>query len=393
MTKRLRVVIAGGGIGGLTLAAALRRTGHEVVVLERAPALRPVGAGILLAINALMALRRVGTADRVMAVGQPVERAEVRDFRGALLQSTHFDALRQEVGVPALAFYRAELHDALLGALPPDAVQLGREVIGYEQHNGRVRARLSDGTTEEGDLLVGADGLRSKVREGVVGPTPLLYSGQTSWRAVTGPNDLLAPGTSVESWGPGRRFGMVSLSGGRTYWYAVADAPQGEQDAPGVRGTLLDAYRGWHVPITQLLELTDEASIFRTDLHDRAPVPKWSQGRVTLLGDAAHPMTPNMGQGACQAIEDALVLSDALVISSTIEDALRRYEERRIARTSRMVVQSRRIGRISQWDNPVGRWARNKALRMVPERAMVKQMRKLLLTPDVMAPSPPPATR
>jgi 2-polyprenyl-6-methoxyphenol hydroxylase-like FAD-dependent oxidoreductase len=389
MGKR-RVVVAGAGIGGLALAGALRRIEDDVVVLERVPDLRPIGAGIVLGANAILALRRMGLGDEVVPAGAPLETAQIRDWRGRVIQSSPLGALSREMGAPTIAFHRAELHEALLRAASADTVRLGCEVTGVGGDARRATATLADGTVEDGDLVVGADGLHSRVRERLLGPTPLVYSGQTSWRGVTGPVDLLEAGTSIESWGPGRRFGMVALAGRRVYWFAVADAAPGATDRPeSVRDDLALAYRGWHEPVTRVIEATSPDAIIRTDIFDRDPVARWTRDRVTLLGDAAHPMTPNLGQGAGQAVEDALVLCEALARSSSIDDALRAYERKRIPRTTRVVADSRELGRLAHWRHPAARWLRNQALRMIPPRAVEARLRRLLLTSDVLA-SPPP---
>ena len=167
------------------------------------------------------------------------------------------------------------------------------------------------------------------------------------------PFDLgrLTPG---ETWGRGRRFGQWGMAGGRAYWYATAERARGPgRPAPGPQAGLLDLFRGWHAPIEALIEATEEAAILRNDVYDRPPLRRWSVGRVTLLGDAAHPMTPDLGQGACQAIEDAVILADCLAGSEDIAAALRAYESRRIPRTSRVVRESRRAGTIAQWSNPL----------------------------------------
>jgi len=373
-----RVVVAGAGIGGLTLAAALLRRGVDVVVLERVPEVRPVGAGIVLAVNATRALERVGLAEAIRAAGSELRQSEIRDRDGQVIQSVRLSEVFADTSLPTLAFHRAELHDALLAAAG-DTVRLGCEVTEVGESQGRAFARLKGGTVEEGDLVVGADGLHSKVREALVGETPLVYSGQTSWRGITPPVDLVAEGTSIESWGPGRRFGMVALSGRRVYWFAVADAPAGGVDQAEALGAELQrAYEGWHAPIRRVLDATPVEAILRTDIHDRDPVPSWSRGRLTLLGDAAHPMTPNLGQGACQAVEDAVALADALEGAPSIEEALRAYEARRVPRTRRFVLESRRFGSVSHWRHPLTRWARNSLLRAIPPRVVAARFREML---------------
>jgi 2-polyprenyl-6-methoxyphenol hydroxylase-like FAD-dependent oxidoreductase len=378
------VLIAGAGIGGLTAAIALRRAGFDVSVFERAAELRPVGAGIALAANAILGLRRLGSADQIAEVGQPVRSLALKEASGREITSSDLSPLEEALGAPTLAFHRAELHQALLGELGPGVVQLGYAVTSFEEKDGVVRVQLADGSTREGVALIGADGLHSVVRRQLFGDTPLRYWGQTSWRGVTSPGELVLQGSTSETWGHRRRFGLVSLTRGRVYWFAVEETQQGGKDEPGrTRAYLRSAFAGWHDPICAAIEATSEDAIVRTDVQDRDPLPHWTRGCVSLLGDAAHPMTPNLGQGACQAIVDAVVLAEELVRSDDVPAALARYERRRIRRANDIVLRSRSAGAMAHWSNPVARLVRNTALKSL-RRAMVWQM-KTFLSADGMA--------
>jgi 2-polyprenyl-6-methoxyphenol hydroxylase-like FAD-dependent oxidoreductase len=203
-----------------------------------------------------------------------------------------------------------------------------------------------------GDLLIGADGLHSAVRAACFGREAPRFGGYTAWRAIARFDiGRLTPG---ETWGRGRRFGQWGMSGGRAYWYATLTVPEGQGDPPqGRKRGLLDLFRGWHAPIEELIEATDEPAILRNDVYDRLPLPRWSVGAVSLVGDAAHPMMPDMGQGACQAIEDAVVLAACLARTGDVAGAPRASMSCRIPRTSRVVRESRRAGTIAQWSNPL----------------------------------------
>ncbi|HMB07038.1 MAG TPA: FAD-dependent monooxygenase, partial [Isosphaeraceae bacterium] len=199
-----------------------------------------------------------------------------------------------------LLLHRAELLGALLDAAGREVVRLGAECVGLEQDAQGVRARFAAGHEARGDVLIGADGLHSAVRSALFGPAKPRYGGYAAWRAIARFDlDRLTPG---ETWGPGRRFGQWGMSDGRAYWYATQTVAEGQGDPPqGRKRGLLDRYRGWHTPIGELVEATDESAILRNDIYDRPPLSRWGLGRATLLGDAAHPMTPDLGQGACQA--------------------------------------------------------------------------------------------
>ncbi|OJW18921.1 MAG: hypothetical protein BGO49_17895 [Planctomycetales bacterium 71-10] len=349
----MKALIVGGGIGGLAAGIALRPAGWDVEVFERAPAIGAVGAGISLWGNALACLDRLGVL-AALRPGATSETGAIRDARGDVLMAIRPEDFGTTADRLVWMVHRAELHEALLDALGRDAVRTGAECAAVGRDESAAWARFADGSEARGDVLIGADGLRSTVRAALFGSTPPRYAGYTAWRGVCSFDpERLAPG---ESWGRGRRFGHLAMSAGRVYWFAVADAPEGATDPPGGRRAhLLDLFRGWHEPIEDLIRATDEAAILRNDIHDRAPLKRWSVGRITLLGDAAHPMTPNLGQGACQAIEDAVVLAEELADATphSIPAALERYDARRIPRTSRVVLASRRAGAIAQWSNPL----------------------------------------
>jgi len=348
-----KVVVAGGGIGGLTAAIALRRAGFEVSVFERAAELGEVGAGLLPASNAQKALKKLGLAEAVSSLGTPASAAEIRSWRGEVLVSIPAAELEKKIGAPSAAVHRADLQALLAREVGEGTLRLGTEVVAFEQDENGVRVLLADGSRESADILVGADGLRSRIRAGLFGPEEPRYAGYTAWRAVVVPEEGLLPwGAGFESWGRGARFGCAHIGNGRVYWFATRNAPEGEKDGPpgsldGARANLLRLFEGWHRPIGGLVEAAEENAILRTDIYDREPLDeRWGEGRVTLLGDAAHPMTPNLGQGACQAIEDAVVLARCLGERGATAEALRRYERLRSDRVAMVVRRSRRVGMV-----------------------------------------------
>jgi 2-polyprenyl-6-methoxyphenol hydroxylase-like FAD-dependent oxidoreductase len=369
------ILIAGGGIGGLTAAIALRQAGLPVQVLERAPEIREVGAGITLQANAVLALRRIGLDRAVMEAGRPIGTASIRRWDGALLSGTDFREIDTLLGAPSVAMHRATLQKILLESLGPGVLHVGSEVAGYEGEPEGVEVRLGDGRRIAGAALIGADGIHSAVRARLLGDGDPLYAGYVSWRGVTPENFHPAPQEVSESWGPGRRFGIVPIEKGRVYWFTTLNAPPGGRDEPGQsRAALLRLFEGWHPPVHALLEATPEEAILRNDILHRMPVRKWGEGRVTLLGDAAHPMTPNLGQGAGQAIEDAVVLAEYLRGELDIPAALRRYEARRIPRANGFVLGSLRLGRLAQWENGLARGLRDRLIAWTPEAVAKRQL-------------------
>jgi len=374
------VVIAGAGIGGLTLATALRRRGLDVVVLERAPALEDVGAGITIQPNAMAALRRLGLDQRIAAEGAALTTAAILDPGGApMTAAIDLDALGRELGAPTIALHRARLQRVLLDAAgaPP---RLGAAVTGYDDGDDQVVVRVAGGAAVVGDLLIGADGLRSAVRAQLIGDGEPVYAGYTTWRGVTPAGAVEVPERTSESWGRGQRFGIVPIGRGEVYWFATGNAPAGGRDGD-VRAELRARFAGWHAPIGALIAATPAERIVRTDVSDRPPLERWHRGRVALIGDAAHPMTPNFGQGGCQAIEDAVVLDDCLAAHPALPEALAAYQARRLARAHDVVRGARRLGAIAQWEHPVACWVRSVALRATPRSAALRQMRRLLTFP------------
>lgn len=358
----MRVLIAGGGIAGLTLAAALHRVGIEAVVLERAAELSGVGAGITVQSNAVRALRAFGLDDAVIAAGHPVRRAELFNDRGARLGSLPIGAVTDALGAPMLALSRARLQQALASAVPAGAIRTGAQVVGVVQHERSVTVVLDDGREETGDLLVGADGIRSRVRAWMHDDGAPRYAGCTSWRAV-GPPTSVATDRVLEIWGRGLRFGIVPLGADGTYWFGAATTPAG-----GMAGvTPAEVYAGWPDGVQQLIAATPPASVITTDIHDRAPVPVWHRGSVVLIGDAAHPMTPDLGQGAGQAIEDAVVLADCLHQSATVTDALTAVASRRVRRANGFARTARRISDMQRRREPWFCAARDASFGLVPD--------------------------
>ena len=380
----MKVIVVGAGIGGLSAAIALRKAGIETVVFEHARELKEIGAGLSLVANATRALNELGLAGALRGLGEPVGRAEIRTWRGEVLSTISVSQLSEKVGTQSVAVHRADLQAVLLRELGEGVVRTAAECVGFEQNGAGVRAFFNGGREESSDLLIGADGLRSAVRARLLGDGGPRYAGYTAWRAVVTPKqDLFPPDVTFEYWGMGTRCLCAQLGEGRVYWAVSTNAPEGEKDLTGTtKGALLGLLRGWHGPVPALIEATEEPAILRTDIYDRDPPRKrWGEGRVTLLGDAAHPMTPDLGQGACQAIEDAVEVARCLGRHETgVAATLALYEARRIRRTAWIVRGSRRIGRIAQLQNPLACRLRDAALRAFPSRLQMKQLEAVMGT-------------
>jgi FAD-dependent urate hydroxylase len=353
-TNMKKVIIIGGGIGGLCTANALQQNGFEVSVYEKVETLGTVGAGLTLWSNAIKALRAIGVADQVINTGSKVSRSYIRASNGNILHDARMGELEAQYGEPVVAIHRSTLHEILIHALKPNTLKLGIGFVKFEQNEDEVTVYLDNGKTDTADLLIGADGIHSTVRKQMFPDIQLRYSGYTAWRGVVKTQDEVALGTTSESWGVGARFGIVRVDAKRVYWFATNNQPAGEKSAGEDRkAKLLKLFKDWHDPIPHLLDLTSADSILQNDISDIPPFASWTQGYVTLLGDSAHATTPNMGQGACMAIESAYVLSRSLKEEADLGSALRRYESERHARTAWVTNTSWTIGKGGQIGNPL----------------------------------------
>ncbi|MFF5703096.1 FAD-dependent monooxygenase [Streptomyces sp. NPDC012794] len=358
-------VVAGAGIGGLTAALALHRQGWRVTVCERAAAPAAVGAGIVLAPNALRAYDAIGF-DATRAAGRAVPASlGVRRPDGARLSRADTAALAARYGRPPLAVHRAALTAALAQALPGGTLVYGAGVTAVDGDGGRAVVRTAAGDLTA-DTVVAADGIHSALRRRHFPDHPgLHYAGETAWRTVL-PSGPAAE--AAETWGRGERFGTVPLADGRVYLYATAVVPEGYRPAD-VRGELLRRFGTWHDPIPALLARIDPAAVLQHDLYDlAAPLPRLHDGRTAWIGDAAHAMTPNLGQGGCQAVEDAVVLAH-LLRGRDVPAALAAYTRARLARTDAIRVRARRMGRVAALTHPLAVAARDLALRAAPASA------------------------
>jgi 2-polyprenyl-6-methoxyphenol hydroxylase-like FAD-dependent oxidoreductase len=343
-TDRPRALIIGAGIGGLAAGISLERAGYQVVLFERASSLRESGFGLLLAPNAVRALRMLGVADRVIEQSEVGREGELRAANGRVLKRISMDAIRGMTGEDSVCALRDVLHGALLDGLQAADVRTSARVVSFEYSASGVAVELEGGERVTGALLVAADGVASIVREKLHADA-VRPSGLVAYRGVC--RNATWNNTGCQYFGLGMEAGVARAGQGSVYWYlsvkrAAAHTELEPKPAALVVGHAFDA------ALVSLIERTDLNEVHRDDLFDRAPLQSWGDGRVTLLGDAAHPMLPHAGQGAAQALEDAVVLGRCLMHAADIEAGLRRYEALRIPRSNRIVGIARRNAQVSR---------------------------------------------
>lgn len=376
----LNVAIIGGGIGGLCAAMALQQENIAAQVYEAAPELRPVGAGIWVPPNAMLVLDRLGIRKEVENAGVVLEKAQVREKHGRVLQTLPFQEIEAKMGQSNVAIHRGELQQVLAKQLAPETLHLNKRCTEIVEEGAHVSVRFQDETVQKASLVVGADGLHSIVRKHLCGKRDLVYADQTCYRGIADidlPVDLAK--TSWEVWGGKFRFGFSAIGPGKVYWFAPISAGP---DTPHAGKTLLEAfYTSFPEPIPSLIAHTDPERIIQTDLFDIAPLKRWWAGRIVLLGDAAHAMLPNLGQGGGQAIEDAWVLAKALPEYNDHHMAFEQYVQKRMRRVHKIMRLSRLVGRMAHMEGSLGRSLRNGMVRSTPQSLRWRQLTDLYRGP------------
>ncbi|SDG29491.1 2-polyprenyl-6-methoxyphenol hydroxylase [Dyadobacter soli] len=373
----MKITITGAGIAGLCAAIAFTKAGYETTVFEAAPTIMPVGAGLGLAPNAINALAALDIADDIIPLGRRLPYFRILDRSGKVISENNSDMIGRKFGLDNFTIHRRQLHNALLSEVDPASIHAAKKAVGLENDGSQLRLHFADGTSFKTDYLIVADGINSVIRQQVAPNAQKRYAGYTCWRGVIDNAGALAEGAS-ETWDTTGRFGIVPLPDDQLYWFACVAADANDARYGNfVPQNLAQHFRHFHTPVPEILARAHGQALLHHDIYDLAPLEHYAYGNVLLIGDAAHCATPNMGQGACQAIEDAATLYTELCKDVPLENAFIAFEKRRLERTQYIISQSRKIGSLAQIGNPLLASLRNTALRLAPASLREKQFEKL----------------
>ena len=373
-----RFTIIGGGVAGLTAAIGLNKIGIQATIFESAKALKGIGAGFGLAANAIQALEYLELKAGVIPLGHYLENYNILDKRGRILAAPETKTISDKYEQDNFAIHRADLHQFLLAQIEHENLHLGKRALKIEDRDGGIDIFFEDGTIHQTDYLIIADGVNSRLRQQLIRGSAPRYAGYTCWRATID-NANINLSTGSETWGNKGRFGMTPLVRNKIYWYACINSPA--HNKVFSRYTIKDLqqnFASYHDPITSVLAETNDQQLIWNDIIDIKPLKNLAFGNILFIGDAGHATTPNMGQGACQAIEDVAVLIDELKKTTDVALAFQIFEKRRLKRTRYITETSWSIGKVAQWENPISIIIRDTLMRILPEEVKQYKLKKLL---------------
>lgn len=378
-----RIAIVGGGIGGLCTAIALQKAGIETTVFESSTEMTSVGAGLGIGNNAIKALAKLGLEQQVIDAGRILEAMIIYDEKGKQISKMDTKLISDRFGTDNVTIHRAALHEILHRSLNENSVSCGKKCVDFFQDENVVRLTFEDGSKATADYVIAADGIHSVFRKKLIPNSYPRYAGYTCWRGVT---DVAQSKhhqiVASETWGQNGRFGIVPLAGERVYWFACVNAPYNDPETAKFRKSeIFTLFKEYHSPIPELINFTKEEAIIHNDIIDIVPIKQFTFKRILLIGDDAHATTPNMGQGASQAIEDAVILASCVNQFSSIDDAFKHFEKLRVKRTAKIIKMSRRIGQVAQSRNRIIIKIRDYFLRRASSSA--SQLKRLKFLYDI----------
>lgn len=370
----MKITIIGAGISGLTTAIALNKKGFEVEIFENTTVFKKAGSGINLAINAMQVYKRLGVYNDILQNANYTNVINVRTKKLGFITRTNFKKFEKKYNVKTVAIHRATLHNILLNHIGNTKIHLNKKLKHLEQKNGKVILNFEDGTKHTSKIVIGADGIHSKVRQSIFNNTKLRDAKQICWRGISNAKiDVKYKEELNEIWGKGNRFGFVPIAKDKIYWFALINKKKFKSKDVDLINTFLD----YPQLVKNIIVKTPKKDIICNEIWDLKPINKWYKGNVCLVGDAAHATTPNMGQGAVQAIESAMALSICLNEENNIEAAFSSYQKMRKDKTNYIVKTSWMIGKLAQSTNPIVYFLRSFIGKIIPKSMMEKQNKKM----------------
>lgn len=379
------IAIVGAGIGGLTTAIAFEKLGHSVTIFESSPSIKPVGAGLGLGGNAVGAFKVLGVEQAVISKGRLLQNFPILDQNGKMISNVYSDKIKSRFSIENFSIHRTDLHTVLFDQIKHSEIQLNKRLAKIEQTGDAYKLEFVDNSHVFADVVIGADGIHSRTRTFVNPSSKTRYAGYVCWRAVT--ESAIEIESGFETWGKNGRFGAVPLSNNRIYWFLCINADSPNQYQEFTKDDLARLFEDYHDPIPPIINSTPNETLIYNPIIDLEPHRRFAKGRVLLIGDAAHATTPNLGQGACQAIEDVATLYQILQKEPDYEQAFKAFEKRRIKRTHFIVNTSYRVGKIAQLENQFLCALRNAFMRAMPTVVSNKQLEKVVYDVDYDMPT------
>lgn len=368
-----RIAIIGAGIGGLTTALAFKQKGFDVTVYESAAEIKPVGAGIGIANNAMQVFKKLGIHKKIENAGVKVSSMNITDENLRPLSVMDLNEFEIKYGVCNVSIHRAVLQNILAEEIGFENIKLSKRLLKIEQSDS-VKLSFEDSSIVTADVVIAADGIKSVVRNQLFDPSQIRDTNQICWRGVS--KTVLKnhyKNKAIEAWGKGKRFGFVQINNQDTYWYAVINESLVNQH----QNDLHDLFKDFNNDVINIIENTSEDTVIKNRILDLKPIHKWYHKKVCLLGDAAHATTPNLGQGACQAIEDAYALAELYNPEKSIETVFEEYQNLRIKKAHKIVNSSWQVGKMAHIENDIAIYFRNLLMRSVPSSMNNNQLRNM----------------
>jgi len=369
--------IIGAGVAGLSAAITLQNLGREFHLFEQVKELKGIGAGFGLAANAMQALEYIGLRNEVEKIGYYLDSFAILNQKGEILVNPNTNKLSEKYDQKNFAIHRSDLHLFLLSKLNRSNLSLGKRAIRLNQQNDYIELYFEDGSIHRTKYLIISDGVKSPLRQQLVPDSKPRYSGYSCWRATIDNSNLnLQKGS--ETWGNKGRFGLTPLVNNRIYWYACINGPQQSPKFKdfGIQD-LKNQFSNYHAPIQEVLSRTLDSQLIWSDIIDIKPLKNFAYNNILIIGDAAHACTPNMGQGACQALEDVAILNNELQKDQSVNTAFLSFEKRRLARTKYITDTSKLIGEVAQWENKLLISVRNNLMKIMPDKMNQQALIKL----------------